>query len=131
MKKFILISIIAVAAMGMIGCGEEDGTKADLRWKNKYSNNVSTIKWISNSKEDQTWDGTYDTTLNSTTGYRGINELSGSGECLFAGGSGVPEEIELDNTDPEREGIAVDGNQNVVITENAAATLIIKQPITK
>jgi hypothetical protein len=26
MKKFILISIIAVAAMGMIGCGEE-GTR--------------------------------------------------------------------------------------------------------
>lgn len=125
MKKFILISIIAVAAMGMIGCGEDDGTSADLRWINKHGTDVTDIQWMSDSNENQKWSGTFANL--APTNYQGISKLNGSGECIFADGTagGLPQPIELVDTDPAVEGVAVNGTNSVVISENAAATLVI------
>ncbi|HNX25493.1 MAG TPA: hypothetical protein PKG60_15705 [Spirochaetota bacterium] len=126
MKKLVMLSMIALAAIGFIGCGSEDGTKADLRWINKQGNTVSEIQWMSSSREDQRWSGDY-TTINPTTAYKGISELNGNGECLFADdGSGIPQPIVIDPLDPDQEGIAVPGADNVVVAENATATLVIQ-----
>ncbi len=127
MKKFIMISMIALAAAGFTACGgeETDGSKADLKWINKHDSAVSEIQWLdSSSNEDQTWSGDYPAT--ASTDFKGIETLTGKGECLFSDeGSGVPVPIVIDETDTAQEGIAVPGTNAVTVTENASAVLVI------
>lgn len=130
MKKIMMVAMIAVAMVGMIGCGADE-TKADLRWKNEHGSNVTDIQWISASQENQKWTGTWDNGTNNKTNYQGINKLDGHGECLFEDGTGIPQPIELDPNALAVEGISVNGSDNVVVTENAAATLVIKAILTK
>jgi len=58
MKKLILISMIAIAALGVIGCGEDDESKADLKWTNTTTSDLKDIVWTSGGKVDQAWAGT-------------------------------------------------------------------------
>jgi len=122
MKKFLIVLIMTVAALSFSGCGEDD-TKADLRWVNKYGNTVSEIVWINDAKENQRWSGSVTNT--QLTSYKGITRLNGSGECLFTGGSGVPQPIILVDTDPAVAGLEINGTSSVVVTKNASATLVI------
>lgn len=128
MKKFILISIIAVAAMGMIGCGEEDKTKADLMWRNSDpTDTVNTIQWVNNGKADQTWDGNC-TAGGGETAFKGIEELAGQGEC-FIGSS--PASITLDTTASTGVVSGTISTNSAVIQENAAAVLVIQSAAKK
>lgn len=118
MKK-IIITLMAVASLTFISCANDDGTKADLRWKNK-TNEVSDIRWVnSEGKTDQTWNGSYSN--GATTDYKGINVLAGEGECALSGGQTA--KIELDTTD--KEGVISISTNSATIQENAAATLSI------
>lgn len=127
MKKLILFSMIAVTAMGIIGCGEDDKTKADLMWRNSdNTSDVNTIQWISNGKADQTWEGTYAKSGGETT-FKGIEELAGQGEC-FIGSS--PAEIELDTTNSSGVVTGTISTNSAVIQENAAAVLVIQTATT-
>lgn len=118
MKKFILISIIAVAAMGMIGCGEDDGTKADIRWTNSVGTGeaVYDIQWAG-SKSIQTWNPGAANALadNATNDFKGVEDLTGEGSCLDLSTGG-------DNT------INIEGDPDggsYTIPENSATTLVI------
>lgn len=122
MKRFILISMIAIAAAGMTGCGEEDGTVADLQWNNQAGSQVETIQWVSNGQTNQTWDGVW--ADGSTTSPKGISELTGQGECLDSGGS--PATIQVDSSSTGGAGVIADGATGVSIQENATANLVIQ-----
>jgi len=120
MKKLIFISMIAVAAMGMIGCGEDDGTKADLRWNNESGGGVYDVKWVSSGTVNQSWSG--DLTDNNTdtdvSDFKGITSLTGQGECLdvddrTTGSEGTPYDI------------SIDGALSHTVAENATETLNI------
>ena len=119
MKKIVvLVSIIA--SLNIIACSNDDGSKADLRWKNETSK-VKDIKWTSGGKIDQRWDGEYET--NNETNFKGINELIGQGECLDS--SGNTAEISINTSSSE--GIDPSSSTSTaVIKENAAATLVIQ-----
>ena len=117
MKKFILISMIAVAAMGIIDCGEDDGSKADLRWYNDSNANLKDIVWTSSGKVDQTWEGV--TNDDTATTYKGIDSLAGDGDCVLEDGN--PATISLSAGD----GVVTASSSSAVIQENAAATLNI------
>jgi len=119
MKK-IIITLMAIASLTFISCANDDGTKADLRWKNKTSaTTVEDIKWVSSEgKTDQVWNDSYNS--GTTTNYKGINALAGTGECISGGN---PATIEFDTTDYEGT-ISVTTN-SATIQENAAATLSI------
>lgn len=121
MKKFIMVSMIAlIAAFGFIGCGQEDNTKADIKWTNTATNinPVTDITWVKSSKIDQTWNGTIDND-GSETDSKGVSELVGSGECFIGA---APAEIEID---PASEGVATTDGFSATIEENAAANLLI------
>lgn len=110
---------MAIASLTFISCANDDGTKADLRWKNKTST-VEDIKWVSSEgKTDQVWDGPHNS--GEITNYKGINVLAGEGECALSGGQTA--KIELDTTD--KEGVISISTNSATIQENAAATLSI------
>ncbi len=120
MKNFILMLILAIAAIGFIGCGEDDKTKADLKWKNNEGSSVSEIQWINSSTAsvDQTWSGT--TANGSETEFKGIKSLAGTGECVSGG---VGAKISFDTTNST--GVSSISSNSAVVTENASAMLII------
>ena len=116
MKKITtLLAIVALSTT--ISCGEDDGTKADLKWKNKAST-VKDIRWVNDGRTDQIWEGEWNN--NAETKYKGIESLSGTGECLS---DGNPAEIVLDTSDCE--GVIKVSTNSAIIEENAAATLSI------
>lgn len=125
MKKFILISMIAVAAMGMIGCGEDDKTKADLRWGNDSGDNIQNIKWLkADRSEDQSWDGTLADTNYSS--FKGISSLNGYADCLDKDGD--PANVTLATTGSTgltSSGFSSIGGDSATIQEDAAAVLVI------
>jgi len=116
MKKIILLMSI-IFSLNIIACGEDDGTKADLKWKNKAST-VNDIRWVNDGRTDQIWEGEWNN--NEETNYKGIESLSGTGECLS---NGNPAEIVLDTSDYE--GVITVSTNSATIAENAAATLSI------
>jgi len=122
MKKFLVLAMIAFAAAGFTACDSDDSSsdnsKADLKWRNEHASEVAEIKWIHDGKEDQSWGGTYGN--GDETGFKGISELSGSGECQEGGATA---EIELDTT--ASTGTEQISASSAVITENADATLVI------
>lgn len=130
MKRFILVSMIALAAAGITGCGDDDGTKADLSWKNDTADKVSEIVWVSGGKEDQRWSGEYAGRADSATsgsgtqtGFQGIKELAGVGQCNDS--SGAFSEIILDPANSTGIVAGATSTNSAVIQENAAATLWI------
>lgn len=128
MKRFIIVSVIAlIAAFGFIGCGQEDNTKADLKWDNQTVGKVTDIKWISNGETDQSWDGDY--LAGTETSSKGISKLAGSGDCLDDGGA--PATIELRNTSSGVATAVTTGDTSATIEENAAAILVIDQTAAK
>lgn len=123
MKKFLVLAMIAFAAAGFTACdsddsGSSDSSKADLKWKNEHSSEVAEIKWIHDGQEDQSWGGTFGN--GDETGFKGITELSGSGECQEGGATA---EIELDTQNST--GTDQISASSAVIKENADAVLII------
>ena len=122
MKNNLVIMIMAIAAFGFIACAPADDTKADLKWNNQAGAAVQDIKWISDGKVDQSWDGT--TADSSATSSKGITELAGAGDCLDD--SGDPATITLDSATSEGfvAGTIV-GSNSATIEKNAAATLVI------
>ena len=87
MKKFMVILIFAVAATGIIGCGDTgDDSKADIKWKNGLT---------TDSVHDITWTGaTASTTWNEgttnllaaglTNNFKGVKDLTGESSCIAA-----------------------------------------------
>jgi len=130
MKKFIMISIIALTVAGFIGCGDTaatDSSKADLKWSNNAADYVTDIKWISDGKEDQSWDG--QTAAGAETAFKGINELAGSGDCIDNTGESAT--IELDSTSTGVVTAVATGDTSAVIEENASAVLVISNTAKK
>jgi len=119
MKKFMLLAMIALGALGMIGCAAEDETKADVKWTNNDSLALKDIVWASSGKVDQTWSGTLPAT--QATGFKGITKLVGDGDCVFDDGS--PASITLDGAST---GVVTTSGSSATIQENAAANLIIQ-----
>lgn len=119
MKKVIMLLLAGATAMLFIGCSQED-TKADLKWANGTGITVSEIKWKDSSTNvNQTWSGS--TSPQTETGFKGITELSGSGECVDdAGDDSI---IVLDTTTSE--GVDQISSNSATIKENAAAKLVI------
>jgi len=119
MKKFMLLAMIALGALGIIGCAEDE-TKADMKWTNTTSNSnpVIDIAWVKSSKVDQTWGGTYNNDGASTSS-KGITELVGYGEC-FVGTT--PSDIEIN---PSSDGVSSSDGFSTTIVENSAANLEI------
>lgn len=117
MKKIILLMSI-IFSLNIIACSEDDGTKADLKWKNKAST-VKDIRWVNDGRTDQIWEGEWNN--NAETKYKGIESLSGTGECALS--DGTPAEIVLDTSDYE--GVITVSTNSATIAENAAATLSI------
>lgn len=119
MKKFMMISMIALAAAGMIGCGAEDDTKADMKWTSNYSGvTVSQIEWVSGSQVDQSWSESL-SSVGSDTVHKGITKLVGEGRCLDDGTPGVIEIV------PTSEGVYYSSGTSTTINENAVANLVI------
>jgi len=120
MKKIIILSMIAFVAAGIIGCTPKDETKADLRWKNNSNAALVNISWSSNGSSDQTWASVGDT-ADATTEYKGIKELAGTGDAVFAtGGTAV-----LDLTTNSSTDVIYASGSAATIKENGAATLNI------
>lgn len=120
MKKFIMVSMIAlIATFGFIGCGQEDNTLADLRWDNQNGSgdNLINIAWVSNAKEDQTWDRADDGA--GPTEFKGISELAGTGDAIVDGGGAAI--LQLTAGD----GVITASGSAATIQENASATLIV------
>jgi len=118
MKKFILISMIAIAAFGVTGCGEDDGTSADIRWDNNSGDDIYEVKWVASGKVDQTWSA--DLANTNVSPYKGISELTGQGECLNVtdrgtGAEGTPYDV------------YIDGALNHSVDNNDSETLNISQ----
>jgi len=117
-KKFIFISMLAIAAFGVIGCGEEDGTVADIRWTNGLvGNSVYDIQWTGN-KGVQTWNAGAANALaeTQTNDFKGVEDLTGEGSCVDTDSGG-------DNT------IWVQGDADggsYTVSENSAETLVIQ-----
>lgn len=126
MKKFILFSMITIAAIGMIGCGEDDDSKADVKWTNNSGVAVKDIVWISGGKTDQVWTGDLSATAGSETVFKEIKELAGEGDCVDS--TGAARTIELDTSST---GVAATSGSSAVIVENATANLVIKNAIAK
>jgi|GEM_PF-1107505 len=123
MKTKILTGILAVSAMFFMACGDDDdGTKADLKWKNSSSASVSSIKWKSGSSTDQTWDETVADTKESQ--YKGITKLSGSGECLDDQGDTAT--IAFDSN-ASNENVSIDTINTATVTEDSTAAIVISQ----
>ena len=121
MKKYLFILIVAVAAFGFTGCSDSgDSSKADLKWSNASGGNVSDIKWMSDGKEDQSWDGTVADT--AETSAKGITKLAGTGDCLDNGGAAST--IVLDTTTTPA-GVEQITSNSATIKENATADLVI------
>ncbi len=120
MKKIILLMSI-IFSLNIIACSNDDGSKADLKWKNEAGSTVKDIKWKNGSKIDQIWDGVYDDSKETTL--KGINELTGQGECLDAGGDTADISI---NTSTSQGIDPSSSTSTAVIKENAAATLVIQ-----
>lgn len=123
MKKFLVLAMIAFAAAGFTACdssddGSSDSSKADLKWRNEHNAEVAEIKWIHDSKEDQSWGGTFGS--GDETGFKGITELSGEGECQEGGETAA---IELDTVNST--GTDSMSASSAVIKENADAVLVI------
>lgn len=113
MKKFILISIIAVAAMGMIGCGEEDSFDAAVTWKNESGSEVQDIRWVDeNSVANARWDETVPD--DDTSEQKTVTLETGRGECLDTAATPQEYEIEING-----------GSQSYTLAEGAAQTLRI------
>lgn len=128
MKKIIMISMIAIAAIGMIGCGEEEGTT--LKWTNSSPVNLAEISWGSGTgTPDQTWGnytsgtGINNVPIGNTTESKGIEVLTGQGDAVDEdGGVSI---VELDAGE-NVVAVNVGGNpSNAQIKENADARLII------
>jgi hypothetical protein len=124
MKKFFMMSMIAIAAAGMIGCGEEEGTT--LRWKNQDSSVAASyvgIQWVdfSTTQANQTWDSV--PAQDEFSPSKDVTALTGSGNVVDAGGTTA--QIVLDDTDPDVAGIAVNGTSSVVLAKDSDATLAI------
>jgi len=119
MKKLILVSMIAVTAMGMIGCGEDDSFDAAVTWQNESGTDVQDIRWVDeNSVANARWD---ETVPNTDTSEQKIVTLeTGRGECLDTAASPQEYEIEING-----------GSQSYTLTEGAAETLRITNIATK
>ena len=122
MKKYLVIMMFAIAAFGFIGCSSDDNTKADIRWNNDSSESIYDIKWVSGGQNDQTWSETLTDNNSSSdySSYKGINELTGQGECLDVVDQGT-------GTEGKPYDIYIDGALNYTVTENATETLHIDQ----
>jgi len=119
MKKLTVLLAI-ITSLNIIACSNDDGSKADLKWKNEAST-VNDIRWVNDGRTDQIWEGEYET--NNETNFKGINELIGQGECLDS--SGNTAEISINTSSSE--GIDPSSSTSTaVIKENAAATLVIQ-----
>jgi hypothetical protein len=122
MKKLTVLLAI-ITSLNIIACSNDDGSKADLKWKNEANQTVKDIKWKNGSKIDQIWDGVYDDNDNKETTFKGINELTGQGECLDAGGDTADISINTSTS----QGIDPSSSSSTArIQENAAATLVIQ-----
>ncbi len=116
MKTKMLTLTLFISALFFAACGDDDGSKADLRWKNSTSSSVSEIKWKSGSSTNQTWGGTL--SGSSETSYKGISVLTGNGECLDNVGDTAT--INLTGTGSENATIL---GTDATISENTSATL--------
>ncbi len=84
MKKTLLFAAAFALAAAAVACDSGD-QKADLRWNNRSAQMVQDVEWVAESGTDQTWEGQYED--QESTEYKGVNKLTGSGECLDAYGS--------------------------------------------
>ncbi len=91
MKKTLLFAAAFGLAAATIACDSGD-QKADLRWNNRSAQTVQDVEWVAESGTDQTWEGTY--ADQASTEYKGVNELTGTGECIDS--LGTPSQIVLD-----------------------------------
>ena len=122
MKKIVFIITIALSAV-FLGCGEDDTSRADLRWVNNNSDRVADIVWVSDTKVDARWNG--DCNVGDSTQYKGIVKLSGAGEA-YDYGLGYAADIRLDPIGSTGYSSSLNlGDKEVTIEENAAATLVI------
>jgi len=123
MKKIVLIVTTLVLGALIIGCGDDEKTKADLRWENQANGEISKIEWYDfNSGDfDQGWGETLSEKPSNyeRTDYKGIKSLDGQAEALFDGA-----EARLDLA--KGEGVKSASSNNATIIENANATLIIE-----
>ena len=116
MKKFMVILIFAVAAMGITGCGDTgDDSKADIRWTNGASSGaVTEIAWTG-ATAATTWNETTPLADGATNDFKGIKDLTGTSTCVNDSGSDCDIKVEAD----------ADGGAYTV-AENAAETLVIE-----
>ena len=132
MKKIMMITMIALAAAGMIGCGVEDETKADLRWWNDTGYTIKDVKWLNSNRQDEvTWDG--ELPDNTPNNHKGIKSLTGYADCVYPdGGLASITLAETSYTNGvNSEGYLSIGGDSATIVENAAATLAIDTITTK
>lgn len=124
MKKYLVVLLMAIAAFGIIGCGEEEATT--LRWKNKdqgIADNYAGIQWVdySTTQANQNWDAVPN--QDQFTASKDVTALTGSGNVVDSGGATAS--IVLDDTDSSVAGVAVNGTSSVVLEKNSDATLAI------
>lgn len=116
MKKFVFIAIVAVASLGFIGCGEDNGTT--LKWQNGFGSNLDEIRWEDPGtlNIDQTWTSVND---GSTSDSKGIEVLSGTTWAHEEGGGVVAIDLTAGS------GVVTAAGPAATIEDNANATLII------
>ncbi len=113
MKKLILVSMIAVAAMGMPGCGEDDNFDAAVTWQNESGTELQDIRWVDeNSVANARWDETVPN--NDTSEQKIVTLETGKGECLDT--AATPQEYEIEIND---------GYTSYTLAEGATQTLRI------
>jgi len=129
MKKILFILALALSA-SFWGCGDDDGSKADLKWINEdqYSA-INDIQWINSStlEPDQTWRGETKA-KGGETDYRGINLLSGQAYGVDGGGNAF--DIELTSTGSKYVSVS-NGTDKARVEENANAIIVISDLQTK
>ncbi len=122
MKKIIL-GMLVVLVLFFVACDEDDGTKADLKWKNQSNQDLAEIKWEKSlgQQEDQKWEGDFNG-ANGETDFKGIKELSGVAEGADSGGGTYT--LEFD-TNSQHEDIAQMTANSATVKENGAAIITL------
>lgn len=123
MKKIIMITMIAIVAAGMIGCGAEEFESANINWKNELgggaADEVDEIKWESISgNPNQTWSDPVADAATSDT--KKVTLETGKGRCIKTA-TGVQEYEILIN----------DSSSTYVLTDGSTETLRISDVTAK
>ncbi len=116
MKKTIIGLMLSVFAMFFVACGDDDGSKADLKWKNGSGAKVKDIRW---NEGETTWDG--DCADDAETDFKGIKNLTGKGDAVDSDGDTATIEI----ADSGNEHITKGDGDSAIVEKNSAALIKI------